>query len=95
MKEKKKHEQFSKERHCRNAEAVLHIHVPDSHMWLGGQQKSNTHNYTCLFEIPRLLTAESSAPHHLPAEEGANTARAGTVTDNLISVLNPNLLGKL
>ena len=69
---KKKHEQFSKERHCRNAEVMLHVRVPDSYTWLGGQQKSNTHNYTRFFEIPRLLTAESSAPHHLPAEEGGN-----------------------
>ena len=65
--------------------------MPDSHTWLGSQQ----HTTTLVSAIPRLLKAESSAPHHLPAEEGANIARAGTVTDNLISVLNPNLLGKL
>lgn len=73
---KKKHEQFSKERHCRDAEVALHVRVPDSHTWLGGQQKSHTHNYTCFFEMPRLLRAESSAPQTAPssaAEEGGNS----------------------
>lgn len=69
-------------------------HVCPTHTRGWGASKKQ-HTTTLVSAIPRLLKAESSAPHHLPAEEGANIARAGTVTDNLISVLNPNLLGKL